>query len=72
MDMEELEIIIPLDGTVQIRTRGFSGGRCLEATKEIEEIAGTLIERNLNTEYFLQEREEMVLQTFNEEGADRK
>jgi len=62
MKMEEFEIIIPRDGTVRVRTRGFSGGQCLKATEELEKAAGIIIERNLNPEYFLQEKEEVTRQ----------
>jgi len=54
MEMEELEIIILRDGTVQVRTRGFSGNRCLAATKELEEATGTVIQRNLTSSYYEQ------------------
>ena len=55
MKMEELEIIILRDGTVQVRTRGFTGNQCLTATKELEEATGTVTERNLTSAYYEKE-----------------
>ena len=55
MEMEELEITILRDGAVQVRTRGFSGDRCLAATKGLEEATGTVIQRNLTAAYYVQE-----------------
>lgn len=54
MEMEELEISILRDGTIQVRTRGFSGSRCLAATKELEEATGTVIQRDLTSAYYEQ------------------
>ncbi len=56
MEMEELEITIPRDGTVQVRTKGMKGSACVAATKELEEAVGSLVARNFTADYFSEDR----------------
>lgn len=69
MEMEELEITIPRDGTVRINVKGICGTGCIEATKGLEEAAGTVIHRNFTAAYYEQEarvRKDNVLSCRNE------
>ncbi|MBN2705847.1 MAG: DUF2997 domain-containing protein [Deltaproteobacteria bacterium] len=54
--MEKIEIIIGADGAVNLELSGFSGGKCLEVTKQLESLLGNDIsERNLTSEFYLAE-----------------
>lgn len=45
MKIEEIEVIIGTDGRVQLKTSGFSGETCLEATKDLEALLGNQLVR---------------------------
>lgn len=55
MEMQELEIIIPPDGTVTVRVKGISGTGCLSATKGLEGVTGTVIQRDFSAAYYEKE-----------------
>ena len=56
MEMEELEITIPRDGTVTVNVKGVKGRRCLDVTKGIEQAAGSVTARTFATSYYEQEQ----------------
>jgi len=72
MEMEEMEIRIPLDGTIHVGTRGFKGSRCIAATKALEEATGTLIRQELTAEYFSEQLTESARQVYQMRDGDRK
>lgn len=43
------------DGTVQVKTQGFKGRKCLEATKALEEALGGEVDRKATAEWHLPE-----------------
>lgn len=59
--MEELEIVIDPDGSIQIQVKGIRGTRCREATQRVEEALGEVTERKYCPEYY-EEREPVYLQ----------
>ncbi|HPD74704.1 MAG TPA: DUF2997 domain-containing protein [Methanoregulaceae archaeon] len=54
--MEELEIIIPKDGTISVNVKGVKGARCLAITKGLELAAGSVTARTFAASYYEQER----------------
>ncbi len=50
--LEEIEVDISPDGSIQIRVKGLNGPRCLQLTQELEALLGEVIERELSPEYF--------------------
>lgn len=50
--MPEIEIIISPDGEISIEAKGYTGGKCLEATKPYEKALGVTIERKKKPEFF--------------------
>lgn len=40
MKLEEIEVTIGADGKVRVRTDGFSGETCLDATADLEQLLG--------------------------------
>ncbi|OPY36505.1 MAG: hypothetical protein A4E35_02045 [Methanoregula sp. PtaU1.Bin051] len=52
MELEELEIVIPRDGTLQVSVKGLRGATCLSATKRLEEATGIVISRNFTAAYY--------------------
>jgi hypothetical protein len=51
--MEKINISIGPDGSVNLDLSGFTGGKCLEATKALEALLGGVIEeRELTSEYY--------------------
>jgi len=65
MELEELEITIPLDGTIQVHVSGMKGSRCIAVTKGLEEAVGTLIARTCTPVYYSHELKEKVQQIYN-------
>ncbi len=59
--MEELEIVIDPDGSIQIHVKGIRGTRCREATQRLEEVLGEVSERKYCPEYY-EEPEPVFLQ----------
>ncbi len=54
MEMQELEITIDKEGRVQVAVRGVKGEGCLGLTKNIENVVGTVEEREYTAEYYEQ------------------
>ncbi len=54
MEMQELEITIDKEGSVQVAVRGIPGDGCLSVTKNIETAVGTVEEREFTAEYYEQ------------------
>jgi hypothetical protein len=51
--MEKINITITPDGAVKLDLDGFTGGKCLEATKALEALLGGVIEeREMTSEYY--------------------
>jgi hypothetical protein len=61
MEMQELEIVIPRDGTVRVTVRGTTGDRCLPVTEGLEKAAGTVTERTFTPSYYEKTEHEKVL-----------
>lgn len=51
--MPEIIMDFMPDGTVQVKTQGFKGKKCLEATKALEEALGGEVERKATAEMHL-------------------
>lgn len=54
---DELEISISSDGEVSINVIGAKGKKCLDLTKDLEEILGTVTERETKPQFYEQESE---------------
>jgi len=50
--MEKVKVIIDKNGQVKIETEGFKGKSCLDATKELEELLGLVVEDKKKPEYY--------------------
>ena len=50
----EIEVLITLDGKVQLTTHGLKGTACLEETASIEKAVGKVTAREKTREYFEQ------------------
>jgi hypothetical protein len=61
--MNEERIIIDFlpDGTVEVRTKGYAGSSCMEASKWIEEALGAVTDVKKTSEYY-QEKQRLVQQ----------
>jgi hypothetical protein len=44
MELEEIDVLIARDGTVQVQVRGVKGPACLEVTKPLEDALGGQVE----------------------------
>ena len=53
-----IEIIVAPDGKTTVQTRGFTGGKCREASKFIEETLGSRVAENLTAEFYQQHEAE--------------
>ncbi len=54
--MEKINITIGTDGSVDLQLAGFTGGKCKDATKLIEQLLGNNItERTLTSEFYVTE-----------------
>jgi len=63
-ELQEIEVVIGGDGTVNIRVQGISGAKCLALTEDLERLLGNNVtERILTDEYNeqCQDIEESVL-----------
>ena len=47
-----IEVIVATDGTTKLATKGFSGGECRQASREIEEALGIRQSEELTAEYY--------------------
>jgi hypothetical protein len=52
MEMQELEIVIDQEGSVQITVKGAKGDACLDTTQQLEEAIGEVEERTFSAEYY--------------------
>jgi len=50
--MKQIEILISPDGQSRILTKGFSGSRCRDATRELEQALGKRESERLTPEYY--------------------
>ncbi len=50
--MKTIEITVSPKGATSIKTRGFSGGSCKDATRELERALGVAGRESLLPEYF--------------------
>ena len=54
--MEKINITIGTDGSVELDLAGFTGGKCKDATKIIEQLLGNdITERTLTSEFYVTE-----------------
>jgi hypothetical protein len=58
--MEEIIVEIDDEGTVEVKTKGFKGKKCLAASKWLEEQLGTSGEIKKTSEYYAEETKEYV------------
>jgi|APSaa5957512576_1039674.scaffolds.fasta_scaffold392899_1 hypothetical protein len=52
--MKKIRVVVGKDGSTQIRTEGFSGVECKEATKNLKKALGT-VTKDSNTQEFYNE-----------------
>jgi hypothetical protein len=51
MDIQEIEVVIAKDGSVQIAVRGVKGQSCLELTQDLEKsLGGVILSREMTSE----------------------
>lgn len=50
--MEEIKVTIDGEGNVKVTVFGVKGGKCLELTKELEQLLGGDVERQFTSEYY--------------------
>ena len=50
--MEQIIIEIGKDGAVKIKTQGFKGASCMDATRAIKEALGTVMETEKTAEFY--------------------
>jgi hypothetical protein len=53
-ELQEIEVLIRPDGSVQVQVRGVKGPACLEVTRRIEELLGGQVEKRTPTDEFAQ------------------
>ena len=51
--MKTIELIIEIDGTVRVETRGFQGRSCLEASRALTAALGRTVGDRLTSEFYL-------------------
>ncbi len=54
MSEKKIEITVSPEGAVSIKTSGFSGGSCKDATRDLERALGVAGRESLLPEYFQQ------------------
>jgi hypothetical protein len=54
MSEKKIEITVSPEGAVNIKTSGFSGGSCKDATRDLERALGVAGRESLLPEYFQQ------------------
>lgn len=58
---KRIEIVIDSAGVVVTETSGFSGGECLEATKQFEDMLGPVVgSRELKSEFYTTQSQAQV------------
>lgn len=50
--MEEIKVTIDAAGNVKVTVFGVKGGKCLELTKELEQLLGGEVDREFTSEYY--------------------
>jgi hypothetical protein len=50
--MEEIKVTIDAEGNVKVTVFGVKGGKCLELTKELEQLLGGDVQREFTSEYY--------------------
>ncbi len=55
MEMQELEIIIRRDGSLNVSVKGVSGEKCLAVTGGLERAVGKITGREYTSEYYMQD-----------------
>lgn len=58
--MEEIIVEIDDQGSVEVKTKGFKGKKCLDASKWLEEQLGTRQAIKKTSEYYSEEQKEKV------------
>ena len=51
-EKHEIEIDIDPNGNVSFQVKGVKGKKCLELTKEFEELLGIVVKRDKTTEFY--------------------
>ena len=55
-EVQELEIVIKPDGEVEVKVKGVKGERCLDITKQLEQLlGGEIVDRRHTDEYYEQD-----------------
>ena len=52
MGKREIEVVIRPDGSVELRPVGMKGPDCVEATRELEEALGVVVDRQRTPEFY--------------------
>lgn len=60
--MKKIEITFSPEGEVALKTEGFAGKQCQEASRFLEEALGSVVEETLTGEYFQVQTEEQLRQ----------
>lgn len=55
MELQEMEIIIDKEGRIQVNVKGVQGTGCLELTRELENAAGVVEQREYTADYYQEE-----------------
>lgn len=51
--LEQIEVTIEKNGKVSLRTEGFTGSECLDATEGLEKLLGSsVVSREMTAEYY--------------------
>lgn len=51
MQSAQIQVFVSSTGEIEIKTVGFNGPQCREATKELEAVLGQRVSETLTTEY---------------------
>jgi hypothetical protein len=62
MSEKKIEITVSPEGAVNIKTSGFSGGSCKDATRDLERALGVAGRESLLPEYFQQQAGQSQIQ----------
>lgn len=61
MPLAQIEVLVSPTGETNIKTVGFNGPQCREATKALEAALGTTLNETLTAEYHLDAPQEMSI-----------
>jgi Protein of unknown function (DUF2997) len=59
-EIQEIDVFVAPDGTVKLEVRGAKGKKCLDLTRDIEELLGGDIAERIHTDEFDQAEEEQT------------